>query len=184
MTDSTLPLADLLAEAGDGKFQRAVAEAVVRLVTEADVEGVIGAGRRERTADRRTHRDGSRGRAPDTRLGTPQLRVPKLRRGSDIPAFPHARATSEKALVAVVQETWIGGAPTRRMDELVQAMGLEGISNVGPTAGGSRGHRESVTVSGSPLDAGGRRPPPHVRRRRRWRPGGGRNGVAPGPSLG
>ena len=128
MTDSTLPLAELLAKAGDGDFLRAVAEAVVQLLMEADVEGVIGAGRHERTTDRQTYRNGFRDRALDTRLGTLQLRIPKLRQGSYFPPFLDARKTSEKALVAVIQEAWIGGVSTRRVDELVQAMGLGGIS--------------------------------------------------------
>ena len=56
------------------------------------------------------------------------LRVPKLRQGSYFPGFLEPRRTSEKALVAVIQEAWIGGVSTRRVDELVQAMGLSGIS--------------------------------------------------------
>ena len=128
MTDTTLPLAELLAKASDGDFLRAVAESVVQLLMEADVEGVIGAGRHERTADRQTYRNGFRDRALDTRLGTLQLRIPKLRQGSYFPPFLDARKTSEKALVAVIQEAWIGGVSTRRVDELVQAMGLSGIS--------------------------------------------------------
>ena len=63
----------------------------------------------------------------DTRLGTLNLRVPKLG-GSYFPGFLEARKTSEQALVAVIQEAWIGGVSTRRVDELVQAMGLSGIS--------------------------------------------------------
>ena len=128
MTDPTLPLAELLAKAGEGDFLRAVAESVVQLLMEADVEGMIGAGRHERTPDRQTYRNGFRDRALDTRLGTLQLRIPKLRQGSYFPPFLDARKTSEKALVAVIQEAWIGGVSTRRVDELVQAMGLSGIS--------------------------------------------------------
>ena len=75
MTEPTLPLAELLAKAGDGDFLRAVAESVVQLLMEADVEGMIGAGRHERTPDRQTYRNGFRDRALDTRLGTLQLRV-------------------------------------------------------------------------------------------------------------
>ncbi|SNT42207.1 Transposase, Mutator family [Tropicimonas sediminicola] len=63
-----------------------------------------------------------------TRLGALNLRVPKLRQGSYFPGFLEPRRTSEKALVAVIQEAWIGGVSTRREDELVQAMGLSGIS--------------------------------------------------------
>src|SRR3954464_11520876 len=79
MTEERLPLAELLAKAGDGDFLRAVAEAVVQLLMETDVEGLIGAGRHERSADRQTHRNGYRDRALDTRLGSLQLRIPKLR---------------------------------------------------------------------------------------------------------
>jgi len=129
MTEDRLPLADLLAKAGDGDFLRAVAEAVVQLLMEADVEGLIGAGRYERSAERQTHRNGFRDRALDTRLGTLQLRIPKLRAGSSyFPAFLEPRKTSERALVAVIQEAWVSGVSTRKVDDLVQAMGLSGIS--------------------------------------------------------
>jgi putative transposase len=127
MTDERLPLAELLQKAGDGDFLRAVAEAVLQLLMEADVEGLIGAARHERSAERLNYRNGYRERMFDTRLGTLQLRVPKLRQGSYFPPFLEPRKTSEKALVAVIQEAWIGGVSTRRVDELVQAMGLSGI---------------------------------------------------------
>ena len=128
MTDETLPLADLLAKAGDGDFLRTVAEAVVQLLMENDVEGMIGAGRHERTVERATYRNGYRDRSLDTRLGALQLRIPKLRQGSYFPPFLEPRKTTEKALVAVIQEAWISGVSTRRVDDLVQAMGLAGIS--------------------------------------------------------
>jgi putative transposase len=128
MTEDRLPLAELLQKAGDGDFLRAVAEAVLQLLMESDVEGLIGAGRYERSAERLNYRNGFRERALDTRLGTLQLRVPKLRQGSYFPPFLEPRKVSEKALVAVIQEAWIGGVSTRRVDELVQAMGLAGIS--------------------------------------------------------
>jgi putative transposase len=128
MTDARLPLAELLEKAGEGDFLRAVAEAVLQLLMESDVEGLIGAGRYERSAERLNYRNGFRERALDTRLGTLQLRVPKLRQGSYFPPFLEPRKVSEKALVAVIQEAWIGGVSTRRVDDLVQAMGLSGIS--------------------------------------------------------
>ena len=115
-------------KAGDGDFLRAVAEAVLQLLMEADVEGLIGAGRYERTGERLNWRNGYRDRMLDTRLGPVQLRIPKLRQGSCFPPFLEPRKTSEKALVAVIQEAWIGGVSTRRVDDLVQAMGLTGIS--------------------------------------------------------
>jgi transposase-like protein len=107
---------------------RSVAEAVLQMLMEADVEGLIGAGRHERTGERLTCRNGFRDRTLDTRLGSLQLRIPKLRQGSYYPPFLEPRKTSEKALVAVIQEAWIGGVSTRRVDDLVQAMGLPGIS--------------------------------------------------------
>ena len=128
MTEDRLPLAELMAKAGDGDFLRSVAEAVVQLLMETDVDGLIGAGRHERTPERSTYRNGYRDRTLDTRLGSLQLRIPKLRQGSYFPPFLEPRKTSEKALVAVIQEAWIGGVSTRRVDDLVQAMGLSGIS--------------------------------------------------------
>src|SRR5437868_14901927 len=128
MTEDRLPLAELLQKAGEGDFLRAVAEAVVQLLMETDVEGLIGAGRHERSPERLTYRNGYRERTLDTRLGSLQLRIPKLRQGSYFPPFLEPRKTGEKALVTVIQEAWIGGVSTRRVDELVQAMGLSGIS--------------------------------------------------------
>jgi putative transposase len=128
MTEDRLPLNELLQKAGDGDFLRAVAESVLQLLMEADVEGLIGAGRHERAADRLNWRNGYRDRTLDTRLGSLNLKIPKLRAGSYFPPFLEARKTTEKALVAVIQEAWIGGVSTRRVDEIAQAMGLSGIS--------------------------------------------------------
>jgi transposase-like protein len=128
MTEPSLPLVELLAKAGDPDFLRSAAEAVVQMLMEADVEGLIGAARHERTGERTTYRNGFRDRSLDTRLGALQLRIPKLRQGSYFPPFLEPRKTSEKALVAVIQEAWIGGVSTRRVEDLVQAMGLTGIS--------------------------------------------------------
>ena len=128
MTEPTLPLIELLQKQDDGDFLRAVAEAVLQLLMEHDVEGVVGAGRYERGDGRQTWRNGYRDRELKTRLGALNLRVPKLRQGSYFPGFLEPRRTSEKALVAVIQEAWIGGVSTRRVDDLVQAMGLTGIS--------------------------------------------------------
>ena len=127
MTEDRLPLAELLQKAGEGDFLRSVAEAVLQILMEADVEGLVGAGRHERSPERLNYRNGYRDRVLDTRLGSLQLRVPELRQGSYFPPFLEPRKTSEKALVAVIQEAWIGGVSTRRVEDLVQAMGLGGI---------------------------------------------------------
>jgi putative transposase len=128
MTDDRLPLAELMAKADDGDFLRSVAESVLQILMEADVEGVVGAARYERSGERATYRNGYRERTLDTRLGTLNLKIPKLRTGAYFPGFLEPRRTVEKALVAVIQEAWIAGVSTRRVDDLVQAMGLSGIS--------------------------------------------------------
>ncbi len=128
MTDDKIPLAELMAKADDGDFLRSVAESVLQILMEADVEGMIGASRYERSGERATYRNGYRDRALDTRLGTLNLKIPKLRTGSYFPGFLEPRRTVEKALVSVIQEAWIAGVSTRRVDDLVQAMGLSGIS--------------------------------------------------------
>lgn len=101
---------------------------MLQTLIEHDVEGVIGAGRYERGDGRQTYRNGYCDRELKTRHGALNLRVPKLRQGSYFPGFLEPRRTSEKALVAVIQEAWIGGVSTRKVDDLVQAMGLSGIS--------------------------------------------------------
>src|SRR5947199_2930918 len=128
MTEDRMALVELLQKSGDSDFLRAVAEAVLQILMEADVEGLIGAGRHERSGERLNYRNGYRDRTLDTRLGPLSLRIPKLRQGSYFPPFLEPRKTAEKALVMVIQEAWIGGVSTRRVDELVQAMGLSGIS--------------------------------------------------------
>src|SRR5436853_2871894 len=128
MAEDRMALVELLQKSGDGDFLRAVAEAVLQILMEADVEGLIGAGRHERTGDRLNYRNGYRDRTLDTRLGPLSLRIPKLRQGSYFPPFLEPRKTAEKALERVIREAWIGGVSTRRVDELVQAMGLSGIS--------------------------------------------------------
>ncbi len=89
MTEDRLPLAELTAKAGDGNFLRSVAEAVVQLLMESDVEGMIGAGRHERTGDRQTYRNGYRDRTLDTRpAGQPSAPHPQAAAGQLLPAVP------------------------------------------------------------------------------------------------
>ena len=128
MTEDRLALAELSAKSGDPDFLRAIAESVLQLIMEADVDGLIGAGRYERGETRQTWRNGYRDRTLDTRLGTLNLKIPKMRSGAYFPGFLEPRKTVEKALVAVIQEAWINGVSTRKVDELVQAMGMTGIS--------------------------------------------------------
>lgn len=103
---------------------RVLAEAVMAL----EVEQHLGAAWHERTPERSGQRNGSRERAWDTRVGTIPLRVPRVRDGSYFPSLLEPRTRGERALVAVVQEAYVAGVSTRRVDELVKALGLEGIS--------------------------------------------------------
>lgn len=141
MTEDRMALVELLQKSGDGDFLRCVAEAVLQLLMKTDVEGLIGAGRHERSADRLNYRNGYRERTFDTRLGPLSLRIPKLRQGSYFSPFLEPRRTAEKALVSVIQEAWIGGVSTRRVDARVQAMGLSGISKRSLEA--LQGHRRA-----------------------------------------
>jgi transposase-like protein len=103
---------------------RVLAEAVMDL----EVEQHVGAGWHERTPERSGQRNGYRERSWDTRVGTIPLRVPRVRDGSYFPSLLEPRTRAERALVAVVQEAYIEGVSTRRVDDLVKALGLEGIS--------------------------------------------------------
>ena len=92
MTDDRMALTELLQKSGDGDFLRAVAEAVLQILMEADVEGLIGAGRHERSAERLNYRNGYRDRSLDTRLGALQLRIPSCARGRiSRPSWSRAR---------------------------------------------------------------------------------------------
>ena len=95
---------------------------------ELDTESLCGAAHGERTDARRNHRNGYRDRDWETRAGTVELRIPKLRRGSYFPGFLEPRRTAEKALTAVIQEAYVHGISTRSVDDLVRAMGMEGVS--------------------------------------------------------
>jgi len=91
---------------------------------EAEVSDLVGAERGERTEDRATHRNGYRPRRWDTRAGELELAIPKLRRGSYFPSFLQPRKRAEQALVAVVQEAYVAGVSTRKVDQVVESLGL------------------------------------------------------------
>jgi putative transposase len=95
---------------------------------EAEVTAAAGAGYGERSGDRVARRNGYRERAWETRVGSIELAIPRLRSGSYFPSFLEPRRRSEQALVAVVQEAYVNGVSTRKVDRLVEALGLAGIS--------------------------------------------------------
>ena len=97
---------------------------MVGQLMEVEVSGLVGAELGERSEDRATHRNGYRSRRWDTRAGEIELQIPKLRRGSYFPSFLAPRKRSEQALVAVVQQAYVCGVSTRRVDQLVESLGL------------------------------------------------------------
>jgi hypothetical protein len=97
-------------------------------VMELEVEGLTGAAYGEKTPERFAQRNGYRDRTWETRAGTVELRIPKLRKGSYFPGFLQPRRMAEKALTAVVREAYVHGVSTRSVDDLVQAMGMSGIA--------------------------------------------------------
>src|SRR2546423_13583837 len=98
--------------------------AVAQELMESEVSELIGAQLGERTEDRATHRNGYRPRRWDTRAGEIELQIPKIRQGSYFPSFLQPRKRSEQALVSVVQQAYVCGVSTRRVDQLVESLGL------------------------------------------------------------
>ncbi|HLZ25599.1 MAG TPA: IS256 family transposase [Ktedonobacterales bacterium] len=112
----------------DVDFLRAGVQALAQALMEAEVTQHLGAGRYERAPERTGERNGHRERRWDTRVGSIQLRVPRVRDGGYFPALLEPRRRAERALVAVVQEAYVQGVSTRRVDDLVQSLGLAGMS--------------------------------------------------------
>ena len=127
-TKSTMALAELAEKGADGDFLREMIQFVAQRMMEMDTEGLCAAAYGERSADRANSRNGYRERLWETRAGSVDLRIPKLRKGSYFPGFLEPRRTAEKALAAVIQEAYIQGVSTRSVDELVKSMGMGGIS--------------------------------------------------------
>jgi len=130
MTDSIMTFVDYLRKeelTDDTDFLREAAEFICQKLIDAEAEEVIGAERYERTPERQTYRNGMRERSLETRVGELDLKIPKMRKGSYLPSLLKPRKRSEEALLAVVQEAYIQGVSTRRMDELAKALGLQGI---------------------------------------------------------
>ena len=129
--DMRMALLDLLRKAQlerDADFLREGARVLSQALMELEVTQHVGAERHERTAERTGQRNGHRERQWDTRVGTIDLRVPRVRDGSYFPSVLEPRKRAEQALLAVVQEAYIHGVSTRRVDDLVQALGMQGIS--------------------------------------------------------
>jgi len=129
--DLRMALGELLRKAQGARDADVLREGVRVLsqaLMELEVAQHVGAERYERTGDRTGQRNGYREGVWDTRVGTVDLRVPRVRDGSFFPSLLDPRKRAERALVAVVQEAYVQGVSTRRVDDLVQALGLQGIS--------------------------------------------------------
>ena len=127
-TKTTMALAELAEKGADADLLKQMIQYVAQRMMEMDVESLCAAGYGERSAERMNSRNGYRERAWETRAGSIDLKIPKLRKGSYFPGFLEPRRTAEKALAAVIQEAYVQGVSTRSVDELVKAMGMSGIS--------------------------------------------------------
>jgi transposase-like protein len=128
MTDGKIALQELLEKGSDAGFLREMIGFAAERLMALETDNLCGAAPGERSPERRNQRNGYRDRDWQTRAGTVELRIPKLRHGSYFPGFLEPRRMAEKALTAVVQEAYIQGVSTRSVDDLVKAMGMEGIS--------------------------------------------------------
>jgi transposase-like protein len=129
--ESRIGLQELLRKAqmeGDVDFLREGVRVLAQALMEIEIEEHLGASRHERTEGRSGHRNGYRQRSWDTRAGTVELAVPRVRDSSYFPSLLEPRRRAERALAAVVQEAYVHGVSTRKVDELVKALGMAGIS--------------------------------------------------------
>jgi putative transposase len=128
MTDDMMTLRTLLEKSSDSDLLREMIGFTAQRLMALEIENLTGAAPGERVPSRINQRNGYRDRVWETRAGTVELHIPKLRKGSYFPGFLEPRRMAEKALTAVIQEAYVQGISTRSVDDLVKAMGMSGIS--------------------------------------------------------
>ena len=132
MADDRMALLAMMRKAGtegDADFLRQSVQVLAEAVMEAEVTEVTGVPRGERDPEQRlTQRNGYRERRWDTRVGTIGLSIPRVRDGSYFPSLLEPRRRAERALLAVVQEAYVLGVSTRRVEDLVETLGISGLS--------------------------------------------------------
>jgi hypothetical protein len=169
MTTPEVVAKTLIAEHGD--FLRDAVAMVATQLMEAEIAGEIGASRGERSADRATHRNGYRERLWETRVGEIELAVPRKRSGAAyFPSFLEPRRPCEQAIVSVVMEAYVNGVSTRKVDRLVEQLG---ISSMSKRTGSRRCAENSTSGSRPSATARSKAPSPTCG----WTPSTSRSGI-------
>ena len=147
MTDPTMALRTLLEKSSDTDLLREMIGFTAQRLMDLEAESLTGAPYGKRCDERVNQRNGFRDRSWETRAGTVELRIPKLRQGSYFPGFLEPRRMAEKAMTAVIQEAYVQGVSTRSVDALVKSMGMEASAKARSRACAAKSTIKSTTSS-------------------------------------